>query len=124
MPLNRATLSDLAVRAALGVPVAWHGAWNLGAAGARWWAEDSGLPPALRFVIGAAELAASAALLTDRLARHAAAGLFVIFLGALPQHTAQGFSFKDGGWEPILVYLLLSLSVALRAPSREVPHER
>ncbi len=90
----------------------YHGLWNLGGEGTRWWIEQSGLPPSLRFLIGVSELCAALALTVNVLARLAAIGLFVIFVGAIPQHWAQGFSFKHGGWEPLLVYALLSLAIA------------
>lgn len=104
-------------RLALAVPCAYHGAWNLGAAGAAFWAA-SGLPPALRFVVGAGELAAALALVTGLGARLAAALLVPVFLGAVAVHAPRGFSFKDGGYEPPLVYALLAASFALAGRPR------
>jgi uncharacterized membrane protein YphA (DoxX/SURF4 family) len=101
------------VRLALLVPVVYHGAWNLGPSGAAWWASSSGLPPTLRWVVGAAELAAAIALATGALGRVAALGLVLIFAGAIPQHAPLGFSFKVGGAEPLVVYGLLALAIAL-----------
>jgi uncharacterized membrane protein YphA (DoxX/SURF4 family) len=108
-------LSRWLVSAALVVPCIYHGVWNLSDAGAAWWLTDSGLPPALRLLIGAAELAAAVALVSGVLSRLAAAGLAIIFLGAIPQHVAHGFSFKNGGWEPLFVDLLLALAIAVGA---------
>jgi putative oxidoreductase len=100
-------------RLALGLPTLYHGVWNLSAEGAAWWQSASGLPPALRFVIGTAEVLASVALVTGSLARLAAALLVPIFAGAIPQHWAEGFSFKQAGWETVFVYLMLSLAIAV-----------
>lgn len=111
-------LSQWLVRAALVVPCVFHGAWNLGAEGAAWWVASSGLPPGLRFVVGVAELAAALALVSGVLSRLAAAGLVVIFAGAIPQHVAHGFSFKGGGWEPLFVDLVVALAIAVGAFSR------
>lgn len=109
------------MRAALVVPCLYHGAWNLSAAGGAWWLASSGLPPALRFLVGAAEIAAALALVTGVMSRLAAAGLVVIFAGAIPQHAAQGFSFKQGGWEPLFVDLVIALAIALGAFSQAQP---
>lgn len=107
------TLSRWLLVAALAIPCTWHGAWNLSDAGAVWWATASGLPAALRFVIGSAELAAAVGISLGVLSRPAAAGLALIYAGAVPQHIDQGFSFKHGGYEPPLVYLLIALAFAL-----------
>ena len=112
------TVAAWLVRIALIVPVVYHGGWNLGGAGAAWWHASSGLPPSLRFVIGGAELAAALAIATGRLGRVAAIGLVLIFVGAIPQHAALGFSFKVGGVEPLVVYVLLALAIALE-PRRD-----
>lgn len=101
------------VRIALIVPVVYHGGWNLGADGGAWWESSSGLPQALRFVVGIAELAAAISLASGLLSRIAALGLALIFAGALPHHAPLGFSFKVGGVEPLIVYVLLALAIAL-----------
>lgn len=101
------------VRVALLVPVVYHGLWNLGPGGAAWWTSASGLPPALRWLVGGAELAAAIALASGVLGRVAALGLVAIFIGAIPQHAPLGFSFKGGGVEPLIVYVLLALAVAV-----------
>lgn len=101
------------VRWALAIPVAFHGSWNLTAEGARWWESESGLPKDLRFLVGLAEIAGACSLAGDFFARWAAGGLVLIFLGALPQHWRNGFSFKNGGWEPLFVYALLALSIVV-----------
>jgi putative oxidoreductase len=116
-----AALFDFALRLTLAIPVAYHGAWNLGANGAQWWAESSGLPVPLRFLVGGAELAASLSLVTGVLSRLAAVGLAIIFAGAIPQHWGQGYSFKHGGWEPVLVYAMLALLIALRPKPQQQP---
>lgn len=100
------------VRLALAVPVAYHGGWNLAPVGRAWWAQ-SGLPPALGVVVGLAELLAVVAVLSGLLSRLAAAGLVLIFVGAMPHHVPLGFSFKTGGVEPLVVYVLLALAVVV-----------
>lgn len=111
--MDRAKLASVLGRAALAVPVAYHGSWNLGSEGAAWWAHDSGLPVALRFVVGTAELAASVSVMTGIWTRAAALGLVLIFLGAIPQHIANGFSFKKAGIEPLVVYVLLASALVV-----------
>jgi putative oxidoreductase len=109
--LRARPLSAWLLRGALAIPCVYHGAWNLSLDGAAWWSSSSGLPVALRFVVGVAEVAAALALLSGVLSRVAAAGLVVIFVGAVPHHIANGFSFKHGGYEPLVVDALLALAV-------------
>ncbi len=116
-------VSTWLVRAALAIPCVYHGAWNLTDDGAAWWSSSSGLPPGLRFVVGIAELSAALSLLSGVLSRVAAAGLVLIFAGAIPQHVANGFSFKHGGYESLVVDLALALAVALGFWSRRSAHE-
>lgn len=99
------------VRAALAIPTAYHGAWNLGAEGARFWSVESGLPPALRFVVGGAEIVCAWMVAIGPWPRLAALALTVIFAGAIAHHAPRGFSFKHGGFEAPFVYALLALSL-------------
>lgn len=100
------------VRAALAIPTAYHGAWNLGAEGELFWRTESGLPVALRFLVGGAELAGAVMVAFGPWHRLAAAALTVIFAVAIRHHAARGFSFKRGGYEAPFVYALLALAVA------------
>jgi uncharacterized membrane protein YphA (DoxX/SURF4 family) len=115
--LGERSLGNWLVRAALAIPTLYHGAWNLGSEGMLFWTRDSGLPPWLRFIVGGAEICASLAILSGVLSRLAACGLLLIFIGAIPQHYAAGFSFKHGGYEPVVVYALLALALATERPS-------
>ena len=110
----RAAGADLLLHSSLSIPCIYHGIWNLSKAGDTWWHAASGLPPALRFLVGAGEVAAAVGIWSGAGRRLAATGLAVIFLGAIPQHMAAGFSFKHGGYETPLAYLLLSIFIALR----------
>lgn len=113
-------LSSWLVRMALAIPCAYHGAWNVGDDGAAWWTSSSGLPASLRFVVGAAEIAAAIALVSGVLSRVAAVGLVVVFAGAIPQHVGNGFSFKHGGYEPLVAYALIALAIVFtRNPRTE-----
>ena len=103
------------LHAALAIPITYHAMWNLSAAGARWWLHDSGLPTGLRFVVGIAELAAVVAIALGPLRRVAALTLSLLLLGAIPQHWRLGYSFKGGGWEPVLAYAMVALSIAMRS---------
>ncbi len=113
MRFDSARLSDYALRAALVIPFAYHGAWNLGAQGGAWWSEHSGLPPALRFAVGLGELCASLGIALRVLHRVAASMMAVIMLAAVQVHAPQGFSFKTVGCETPFVYALLCVSLAL-----------
>lgn len=112
-----ARLHSFLLGLALAVPAAYHGVWNLSTEGRAFWTEDSGLPPVLRYVVGASELLASGALVTGCLRRSAAVGLLLIFVGAIPHHVAAGYSFKHGGYEPLLVYATVALAIALQQSS-------
>ncbi len=107
------------LRLALAVPVGYHGGWNLAPAGRAWWAA-SDLPATLGIVVGVAELLAIVAVLSGLLSRLAAVGLVLIFAGAVPQHLPMGFSFKTGGVEPLVVYVLLALAIVVER--RREPH--
>lgn len=117
MRFDSARLSDYTLRAALVIPFAYHGAWNLGAEGGVWWAAHSGLPPALRFAVGVGEICAALGIAARILHRVAAAIMAIIMLGAVQVHAPQGFSFKTVGCETPLVYALLCVSLALSPPA-------
>lgn len=117
----RAVGTDLFLHASLAIPCIYHGIWNLSGEGARWWQGDSNLPPWLRYLVGAGEVAAAIGLFTGWLRRLAAAALVLVFLGAIPQHVHAGFSFKHGGFETPFVYLLISVFIALRPRAQRHP---
>ena len=100
------------VRWALAVPMAFHGLWNIGAAGTLWWTESSGLPPDLRWVVGLGEVLAALSLASGVLCRVAAIALVPLMVGAVFQHMGS-YSFKEAGFETPLVYAMLAMAVAL-----------
>ncbi len=116
--MNLSAWSWRVTRFTLVPPCLFHGWWNMSDAGARWWALESGLPVGLRWVVGFAEWAAAISLATGVLSRWAAVGLVALFIGALPQHWAHGYSFKENGVEVLVAYATLSLAIALRPPER------
>lgn len=99
------------LRLALAVPMAFHGAWNLSLDGLRWWQQDSSLPEELRWLIGLGELAAALSLATGVLSRLAALALVPLMAGAIAQHL-EAYSFKVGGFETPLAYLMMALAIA------------
>ena len=79
--------------------------------------KQNGLPPGLMAIIGAAELAASAGLISGVLARWAALGLILIMLGAMQKKIfvwRTGFWGKDGfGWHYDLKLATMAFVIAL-----------
>lgn len=113
----RPLTANLCLHTALAIPCIYHGIWNLSNSGTAWWRDESSLPPWLRYFVGVGEIAAAVGLWSGWLRRPAAAALSLVFLGAIPQHITAGYSFKHGGYETPLAYLLLSLFIALRPRS-------
>ncbi len=99
----------------LAVPFAYHGFWTLSASGSHFWANESGLPAALRFAVGPLEVAIALCLLLGAFVRFAGGAIVVLMLGAFPQHLANGYSFKRSGVEVIVAYSMLGLALALHA---------
>lgn len=93
--------------------MAFHGYWNLSDAGGEWWAQHPVFSAELRFLVGAVEIGGAGLLWLPRLRPWVGAVFFVLMLGAVREHWAQGFSFKQNGYETPLVYALLSLGLAL-----------
>lgn len=107
------------VRTALAVSLLYHGVWNLSVEGAAWWLSGaSGFDPRLRFVIGVGEIFAAIAFLANRYVRMAALCLVPIFLGAVSTHLAMGYSYKKGGIEVPLSYLMLCIGLCLNREDR------
>jgi|GEM_PF-6978699 len=107
-------LSDLSLRLALVIPLAFHGVWNLSADGQTWWKTEARFQSWLSYPVGFIEIACSLAILFKIKDRIASAIVLVIMSGAVMEHLKNGFSFKQNGFETPLIYGLIALSMALR----------
>ncbi|MFL5312110.1 MAG: DoxX family membrane protein [Myxococcales bacterium] len=87
-------------------------------------AKSIGLPPAATAALGAAEVLASAALVTGILIQLGALGLVLLGLGAIGKKIFQwktGFWGKDGyGWHYDLMLLAMNLVIATTAGGKLV----
>lgn len=75
-----------------------------------------GLPSALAYVIGGAELLGGIGLLVPRLTRLAALGLLIIMIGAVVMHATKIPGGLAGGVPAIVLLVLLGVLVWLRWP--------
>lgn len=78
-----------------------------------------GLPPALAYVVFAAEAIGGVLLILGIRTRWVALGLIPVLIGATWAHIGNGwvFSNPDGGWEYPLYLIVISVVVALQAPA-------
>jgi putative oxidoreductase len=79
-----------------------------------------GLPDTLAYVVFAAEAVGGVLLVLGVQTRWVALGLIPVLLGAAWAHIGNGwvFSNANGGWEYPLYLIVISLVVALQAPTR------
>jgi putative oxidoreductase len=78
-----------------------------------------GLPPALAYVVFAAEAIGGVLLILGIRTRWVALGPIPVLIGATWAHIGNGwvFSNPDGGWEYPLYLIVISVVVALQAPA-------
>lgn len=75
---------------------------------------NMGLPPALAYVVGGAELLGGMGLLIPRLVRLAGMGLSIIMIGAVLMHATQIPGGLVGGVPAIVLLVLLGVLLWLR----------
>ena len=108
----------LLLRASLFIPFFYHGFWNLTDSGRAWWFAQPQLPQNLRIPVGIIEIVCAAALLGNRFVRGASAAIAVIMAGSLMLHLQAGYSYKNGGFETPLSYLLIALAFVWLKPQK------
>ncbi|OUJ72317.1 DoxX family protein [Hymenobacter crusticola] len=79
-----------------------------------------GLPGALAYVVGAAELLGGIGLLVPRFTRLAAIGLIIIMVGAVIMHATKIPGGLAGGMPALVLLALLALVLWLRRPGASV----
>jgi len=79
-----------------------------------------GLPGALAYVVGAAELLGGIGLLIPRFTRLAAIGLIIIMVGAVIMHATKIPGGLAGGLPALVMLALLFVILILRRPSSSV----
>jgi len=109
------------LRITLGVMFLTHSVvlklFTFGLAGTAGYFASIGLPPALAYVVFAAEAIGGALLLANVATAWVSLALIPILAGALWVHAANGwvFSAAGGGWEYPLFLIVVSVVVALQA---------
>ncbi|WP_324678373.1 DoxX family protein [Hymenobacter sp. GOD-10R] len=79
-----------------------------------------GLPGALAYVVGAAELLGGIGLLVPRFTRLAAIGLIIIMVGAVIMHATKIPGGLAGGLPALVLLALLAVVLWLRRPASVV----
>jgi len=79
-----------------------------------------GLPGALAYVVGAAELLGGIGLLVPRFTRLAAIGLIIIMVGAVVMHVTKIPGGLAGGMPALVLLALLGVVLWLRRPAASV----
>lgn len=89
-------------------------------AGTAQYFESIGLPALFAYVVFAAEAIGGVLLVLGLQTRWVALGLIPILIGATWAHIGNGwvFSNANGGWEYPLYLIIISVVVALQAPTR------
>ena len=111
----------LLLRIASGLAFLYHGDAILFGAfagpGAVQFATSHHWPVALAYLVGLAQVAGGAAILSGILFRLGAASVFMVMLGAIfLVHLPHGFDVSRGGMEYALTQLLLAAAFLLRGP--------
>lgn len=116
---SAADYGALLLRISLGIMYLAHGVvlkwWTFTLAGTAQFFATLGLPPALAYVVFAAETVGGVALILGIQTRWVALALTPVLLGALWVHAGNGwvFSAANGGWEYPLYLIVLSIAQAL-----------
>ncbi len=116
---SAADYGALLLRVSLGIMYLAHGVvlkwWTFTLPGTAQFFASLGLPPALAYVVFAAETVGGVALLLGIQTRWVALALTPILLGALWVHAGNGWVFNaaNGGWEYPLYLIVLSFAQAL-----------
>lgn len=118
------------LRVSLGVMYLTHSVvlklFMYGLAGTAGYFASIGLPPALAYVVFAAEAVGGVLLLANVATGWVSLVLIPILAGALWAHAGNGwvFSNEGGGWEYPLFLIVVSVVVALQAFAARVPATR
>lgn len=118
------------LRISLGVMFLTHGVvlklFTFGLAGTAGYFASIGLPPALAYLVFAAEAVGGVLLLANVATGWVSLALIPVLGGALWVHSGNGWVFSNagGGWEYPLFLIVVSVVVALQAFAARVPASR
>ncbi|HUQ11567.1 MAG TPA: DoxX family protein [Steroidobacteraceae bacterium] len=118
------------LRVSLGIMFLTHSVvlklFTFGLAGTAGYFASIGLPPALAYVVFAAEAVGGVLLLANVATGWVSLALVPVLGGALWVHSGNGWVFSNagGGWEYPLFLIVVSVVVALQAFATRVPASR